>query len=230
MKPLIAITTRITSNHDKKQFSVNAEYVQSIIDAGGVPWLLLSDQYEDLKIQLSLCQGLLVTGGVDINPTLYHQPNTASYEVDDYQDRHDLNSIKIAYELGLPILGVCRGCQILNVYAKGTLTQDIETAYPKIKAETHRDAALNKDYHLINVQSETLRHLLKDEIQVNSYHHQVVDQLGEGLKVAAISDDGLIEAIEGPNMLAVQWHPERMPEHLSVFTWLINKSLALKHE
>jgi putative glutamine amidotransferase len=126
-------------------------------------------------------------------------------------DRLDLDVIEIAQEKKIPIFGICRGLQIINVALGGSLIQDI----PKDILD-HNISFKNKTKdrgHFVSIVKESKLHsLFKEEIEVNSYHHQAIDRLADGLTICAVSSDGIIEAIEGENILAVQWHPERMTQ------------------
>jgi putative glutamine amidotransferase len=156
----------------------------------------------------------LIPGGGDVNPSLYSEINTMSEWIDTSIDRLDMTLIGYALKHHLEIFGICRGQQIINVALQGTLIQDIPSS-----VKTELDHSYSEHHsaptqgHLIKVKSGSrLSTLLPPEIIVNSYHHQAIKKLAENCSVSALSEDGIIEAIEGPHLLAVQWHPERMIE------------------
>jgi putative glutamine amidotransferase len=170
--------------------------------------------------QLKYCAALLLSGGNDIHPFHYHK-NEKEYlckEIDDKRDTQELMLISNAMELKMPILGICRGMQMLNVACGGSLITDIPSELPS-EIKHHLEGELKeKCFHNINIFPETLLNSIgnSDNYFVNSYHHQSIDRCAELFKVAATSDDGIIEAIEWKNpenrpfLLGVQWHPERM--------------------
>jgi putative glutamine amidotransferase len=158
--------------------------------------------------------GLLLTGGSDVNPKLYRQPRaTESEPPEDARDELEMRLLKEALAADLPVLAICRGLQLLNVFHGGTLIQHVANV------DTHRVKARDKEpgrhpaAHSVQVKSGTRLAEITGagEHQVNSRHHQAADKLGEGLVVSAIAPDGVTEAIELPDAsfaVAVQWHPE----------------------
>jgi putative glutamine amidotransferase len=169
--------------------------------------------------------GLLLTGGVDVNPSLYGEAAAPETEKpDDERDRVELDLIRQAIERDLPVFAICRGQQIMNVYHGGTLIQHLPAASHHVR-RTPRNPALPA--HLANVVPGTLLSSLVSEpsLRVNSRHHQAVGRLGEHLTISARdAEDGVIEAVERPDrtfLLAVQWHPENQaatfPEQMALF-------------
>lgn len=212
MKTKIAVATRCMKDKDYTYNYVNIDYLRMLdtMDAVGIPILPFMD-HEEAALT---CDGLLLPGGADLNPKLYHQkPDPSVTEFFDDIDDLDLRLIHAFMKQNKPIFGICRGLQILNVAFGGTLVQDIPNHNQS--ADRHQmthSVSINKDSELYK--------LLGDSLQVNSLHHQIIDQLGEGLKAVALSPEGYIEAIEYPNILAVQWHPEALTneaEHLKLF-------------
>lgn len=226
MKPKIALLTRI---NDQK-YTVNQEYVNALQNAGADIVLLLPQSKESLEIELSRCDGLCIPGGDDVNPILYSEENTFSKPIDESIEQLDLGSIDIMVKLNKPIFGICRGCQILNVAFGGTLYQDINHQLPTTINHSYsfiHQKPLNG--HLIKIVNNTvLSELLDDNIEVNTYHHQSIKDLAKKFKVSAYSEDGVIEAIESENILAVQWHPERMislEKAQNLFNYFVNKCM-----
>jgi gamma-glutamyl-gamma-aminobutyrate hydrolase PuuD len=211
----IGIATRITASGD---YDVLPAYLQAIQSAGGTPVLIRPhDVTEELVDTL---HGILIPGGADVDPALYGQLNSASEGIDPSTDELDLRLIALALAHHLPLLGICRGIQVINVALGGTLVQDLPS---------QRDASINHNVkrplvgHRVTIDpSSRLASLLGNNPEVNSYHHQGLDRLALGLRAIAWSTDGLIEAVEGKNLLAVQWHPERMTQLKEVQALLID--------
>jgi putative glutamine amidotransferase len=167
---------------------------------------------------LSSCQGLLLTGGEDVNPVYYNKLNELSKceEINNYRDSLELALISRALILRMPIFGICRGEQILNVALGGTLLTDIPTD-AGIQV-THRcPPGSNSCLHSIEIDQNSEIHELTgvEKGMVNSYHHQAVDKVAPGMKISALSENGVAEAIERelplgkPFIMGVQWHPEK---------------------
>lgn len=213
MKPNIAVLTRLTTGGPR----VNPNYLSALERAGARTSLLHPPMTAtDLKEALQAADGLLIPGGTDLDPALYGQSNAEglSQGIDPLIDTLDLEAITFAREHNLPVLGICRGLQVLNVAYGGTLYQDIETNFSTAiphRFSQEKDRPL--EGHTVTIEPGSRLHaILGDQITVNTYHHQGIRQLGEALTPTAFSPDGLIEAFEAPGILAVQWHPERMTE------------------
>lgn len=162
---------------------------------------------------LDSLHGLLLTGGSDINPARYGQTNAGSDEVDDARDALEMRLLAEALAADIPVFAICRGLQLLNVASGGTLIQHLETS--KVHRQRPKDAEPGKHpvAHRVWVAPDTrLAEVVgAGGLDVNSRHHQAIENLGQGLIVSAISEDGVIEAIEKPGVafaVAVQWHPE----------------------
>lgn len=199
----IGIATRLTANGD---YDVLPAYLQAIQSAGGTP--ILIRPHEVTEALVDTLHGILIPGGADVDPALYGQLNSASEGIDPSTDALDLRLIALAQARHLPLLGICRGMQVINVAMGGTLVQDLPS---------QRDASINHNVkrplvgHRVSIDPGShLASLLGNSPEVNSYHHQGLDHLASGLRAIAWSADGLIEAVESKNLLAVQWHPERM--------------------
>jgi putative glutamine amidotransferase len=167
---------------------------------------------------LSTCSGLLLTGGEDVNPSRYGKENELSKceEIDDYRDSLELALIEKAVRLKMPVFGICRGEQILNVALGGTLFTDIPTDIGK--SVLHRSSSsANGSPHIVNIDKKSLLYKLTgiSRDTVNSYHHQAIDKIAPGFKISAVSENGVAEAMEriSPQgksfIMAVQWHPEK---------------------
>jgi putative glutamine amidotransferase len=223
---LIIASAHVTKNMHAYFAAADSEVV--LMDFRQIP-------LADRDSLFSLCQGLLLTGGSDIGPKAYGKDSLRRYcEVTPTRDSLERWLFKKASSQHLPVLGICRGMQHLNVLLGGTLYVDLPTFFEK-KSIVHRDPALKSDvYHPISVSSVFLAGLLeRNELTVNSYHHQGVEMLAPYVEVGATSPDGLPEAIhwlDVPHrkwMLGVQWHPERMytkyPEQLALATIFIRQ-------
>ncbi len=174
-------------------------------------------QIEPALSVLESCAGLVLTGGPDVNPARYgKESELGRCSIDTERDDFELVLYAKAKELKMPVIAVCRGAQLVNVAEGGTLVIDI----PADTNATHEHARINDTdgEHGIVIQSGSILTKITGEIEgtVNSAHHQAVDRLGEGLRISAISDDGINEAIEWNDfsersfLIGVQWHPERM--------------------
>jgi putative glutamine amidotransferase len=154
--------------------------------------------------------GLLLTGGTDVNPALYNEsPHPETQRPDDQRDELEIRLLNQALEANLPVLAICRGLQLFNVVHGGTLIQHLDSG----NHEKRADLPVSAENHKAAVEPETKLAAIvgAGEIPVNSRHHQAIGQLGENLRVSAVSDDQVIEAVERPDKtfaVAVQWHPE----------------------
>jgi putative glutamine amidotransferase len=202
----IGITCRyIYEEGIEKQF-VNTKYLEYVESVGFTPIILPIDK--DINELLALCDCFLLTGGNDLDPTYYHEENKSSYSVDKRMDELDFKVIEYAVKHNVPVLGICRGLQAINVYFKGTLHQDLEN-----KEHNKKEG---KQEFIIDNKSRFFSKCFDDKTLINSYHHQGIKKLGEGLIDAGRSYD-LIEAIEHETLdiYAVQWHPERLNDEYS---------------
>ncbi len=205
------------------------DYVRSVIDAGGLPLLLpLNDESEPgqevFHQLLDLVDGLVLTGGGDIEPAVYGAAtHDATKYTDAERDRYDIGLMELVVERTIPTLGICRGLQLSNVVFGGTLAQHLDG---------HEADHLAYDTaHTVHVEpgSRLAAVVGHGEVAVNSLHHQAIAQLGRGVNAVATSADGVVEAIEldgSDHFLAVQWHPELLrhrPEQLGLFADLVER-------
>ena len=163
-----------------------------------------------MSLDLSLapsCDGLLLPGGGDADPTLYGQENRGSNPPDPDRDRDELDLFGLFRALNRPILGICRGHQMINIALGGTLVQDLPDERHRHETVTDTDRV-----HAVTATHPLLSDLYGGSFTVNSSHHQAVDRLGEGLAVTCVSGDGGVEGIvhESGRIIGVQFHPERM--------------------
>jgi len=195
--------------------SISQDYSDAIEKCGGIPIIMPSThESSTLERYFELCDGFIVTGGKDVHPLLYNEAPTEQCGAFDHEvDVLQVALIKQAVKTNKPILGICRGAQLLNVALGGNLYQDINSQVEN--SNGHRFTFIKSDtVHEITLQAETkLSSLFGNNIYVNSIHHQAINKLGKGLIVSAQSNDGIIEGIELPShkfAIGVQWHPEMM--------------------
>ena len=193
--------------------SVGTNYVNAVRKAGGVPMIIAmtGDEAELAKV-LETVDGLIMTGGEDIDPARYGEQAVPELEeVYLERDDFDIKLLRMAVEKGLPVLGICRGAQAMNVAFGGTLYQDIPSQIPESEI-THKVNAGNNVAHEIKIVKGTALHrLLGKKAGVNSSHHQSVKKLAPGFIISATAEDGVVEAIEKPDaecVIGVQFHPE----------------------
>lgn len=190
------------------------EYSQAIQYSGGAPVLIpVAQNRETLQAILDRVDGLLLSGGPDINPRLFgEQPQQGLGEIDEDLDRMELEAARMAFQKDLPILGICRGIQVLNVSQEGTLYQDIPSQVQgSINHSQKADKAVNT--HSVSIEGKTSLYKIfrRKEIWVNGKHHQSIKDLAPGFIISAKAPDGIIEAVEDPSkrfVTGVQWHPE----------------------
>ena len=216
-------------NTDLVRIYMRTKYVQSLKRAGAnVRWIPWRAGEKDLQ-KLLACDGLLMPGGDDIDPSRYGMPRDPKCgRSNALQDGGELAMLEAVLPTGKPILCICRGQQLMNVFCGGTLHQDI-TDFQKCK---HSDFASRANWiHQVDVVPGTrLDKILGSEpCRVNSMHHQAVETVAPGLTVGAVSEDGIVEALESqdhPFFLGVQWHPEHMshkdPRQRRLFDAFVN--------
>ncbi len=221
--PLIGITanTNPASTSRSAQSVLSNTYVDSIILAGGAPVIIPpSLQGEALRALFARLDGVLISGGSDLDPARYGgEPHPRVYGIDSSRDEQEIALIRLSAEERRPFLGICRGIQAVNVALGGTLFTDIgDQKSGALRHDCYPD--LPRDYlaHEVIVDpASTLANILGGKrVQVNSLHHQGIRQAADMLRPVAQAPDGLIEAVELPGHpfgLGVQWHPECLPEH-----------------
>lgn len=199
-----------TGNPEKHQF-----YIEWLKKAKDVEVIAISAEDGNLD-EINRCDALVLSGGVDIHPK-YYGSNKINYpeapeKYKEQRDEFEIAAFQSAQENNLPVLGICRGMQLINVIHKGTLIQNLGEDGNKIhKGEPDKS-------HTVNIEKGTILHDIAgaDKSPINSAHHQAVEKIGDGLIINAISNEGIVEGIERkeksgkPFLLAVQWHPERM--------------------
>lgn len=222
-KKIVGITcsTILHSEYGERDV-LNRKYARAVENAGGVPIILPVFGGEALSQKfLGAIDGLLLSGGMDIVPAMYGQDEHPELDItDEGRDELELPLIRAAVAQGMPLFGICRGLQAMNVALGGTLYQDLPTQKPSsiIHYQSHEGYPRDKFIHSVEVaDGSRLREIVgTSEMQVNSLHHQALDKIAEGLVVTATAPDGVIEAAElpaHPYTVAVQWHPEETAPH-----------------
>lgn len=216
MKPIIGIMAHLLPEKGPFGHShLGNTYVLSVSKAGGVPLIIPTMlQADEADRIVDLCDGFLFSGGLDISPHFYGEDAHAKLgETNDSMDQVQIPLMKKVLQAKKPVLGICRGHQVLNVACGGTLYQDL-SEIPDIYIKHFQQTAPGDISHRVSLKEGTLLYdLYGSEIMVNSYHHQAVKDFGQNMKAAAYSPDGVVEAIElidYPYGLGIQWHPESM--------------------
>ena len=212
MKPIIGIVPLI--DEKKESFWMLPAYMDGITTAGGLPIMLpLTNDKEEISQLLYTVQGVLLTGGHDVDPSLYgEKPLPECGVISRERDSMESELLAQALERDIPILGICRGIQFLNVYLGGTLYQDLPSQRPS-DIEHHQSPPYDIPVHKVAIMEDSrlFRLLNVKSLSVNSYHHQAIKKKADILKTMAVSEDGIIEAVEmgGKEFVwALQWHPE----------------------
>lgn len=225
MKPIIGITPSIEQN--ETTYTVHRAHCQAIADAGGIPIIMPYGFGKLMKQYVRIIDGLYLTGGDDIDPHYFNkEPHPDLGKVDPLRDQFEIELVHEMLSLHKPILGICRGSQIINVALGGTMYQDLLAEKDGRLIQHTQYRSLQYSSHAVKVKKSSLFYQIvkKETIHVNSNHHQANDTLGANLHTVAVSEDGVIEAIERrgtPFVIGVQWHPERLLERSDAVSKLI---------
>lgn len=225
MRPLIGISAHQATVRDGDVDAfhqvVNTSYVKAVRKAGGVPVLLPVVEEPDCAVLLDRVDGLLLTGGGDVDPAAYRaRPDPRTTRVDAVRDAHDVALVRCAVERDLPTLAICRGSQIVNVAMGGTLRQHVDDHFD---IDNYNELVHGAK---LEPRSTLASWLPAGDVRVNTLHHQAVDTPGDRIEIVAVADDGTVEGVEvsGARVVGVQWHPELLrhrPEHLALFETLV---------
>lgn len=219
-KPIIGISSSIIVDSGGmfpgyERAYVNKDYVDAVINSGGIPLIIPISQDKDvIKSQIDLIDGLILSGGHDVYPLNYNEePDPKIGAVFPERDEYDFTLLNLAKDKNIPILGICRGLQIINTFFGGTLYQDNSYKGAVLKHSQNQRPELKT--HTINIEknSKLFNILNKSELLVNSFHHQSIKDAGKGLKIVAKAKDGIIESVEHEDydfLVGVQWHPEML--------------------
>ena len=208
-KPLLGLTCY--SRNEDNRFTLPANYLEAVERAGGSA-VILAPTTSNIPELLDQLDGVILTGGADIDPDEYGGTRKESvYGVDAERDHYELQLTRDALQRGIPMMAICRGLQVLNVALGGTLVEHIPDEYGE--SVVHRGENLNKVEHSVTIDADSRLAAIIGQTQIDcpSYHHQSIRDLAPQFKVVARSPDTVVEAIESsqfPGVIAVQWHPE----------------------
>ena len=235
MKPIIGIAgnERTIEDVETVWMSYTAKnFVTGIQAAGGLPSIIPIGDPQDAPAYIEKIDKLLLGGGHDVTPSLYHQePHETLQATNLARDEFELALIKEAVRQGKPIFGVCRGMQLLNIAFNGTLYQDL-SLHPFQPLPHVQTGSMTKSTHQVTIDEDSLLgQFLPTDYPVNSFHHQTIADVAGPFQVIALAEDGVIEAIQSlafyAPILAVQWHPELTrgirPEEQAIFDYFVQK-------
>ena len=235
-KPIIGIT----GNFDNGNMSLAPGYYTSILKAGGIPFVIPPCDKDDVLANLlDKVDGLLLSGGGDINPLyLQEEPIKELHSINPHRDHQELMLVRLATNRQIPMLGICRGMQVMTAALGGTIYQDI---YKQCEGQCIKHSQdLDRAYasHSVTIDEDTLlsKIMRTDKLMVNSFHHQAVKDAAPGFRISARATDGVAEAIESTeykSMIGVQWHPECFILNndecmMPLFNWLLNEAASFR--
>ncbi len=209
MKPIVGISSGY--DFDEKTYTLKENYISAILKAGGLPVMLpAAIDYDIIQWYSQICNALVLSGGGDVHPSYWGEmPDKELGEVNPLRDVFEIELVRNIMITRKPVLGICRGCQIINIAAGGSIIQDLAG-----NLMHQQRAPRNYSFHQVFIEKDSkLAAILKSEqVKVNSFHHQAVGITGQNMRMSACAADGTIEAIESSNpnqfLVGVQWHPE----------------------
>lgn len=237
-KPVIGITSAyVKHNSFMEGVYVHEDYHKSIARNKAIP-LILPYTSPELAIEMiDLCDGIILSGGEDVDPFFYGQePHLHLGETIPQRDEVEIAMVKYALDRELPLLAICRGVQILNVALGGTLIQDIPSTM-KEPIQHSQKVDRSRETHWVTLDKESKLYQIfgEESVRVNSLHHQALDRIANDLNVVAKATDGIIEAVEyahSPFAIGVQWHPESLassnPLMNKLFTEFIQEAISYR--
>lgn len=224
MKPIIGISPSI----DGEKMFLQRDYVDAVYRAGGIPFVLsLTSETEDILNLVTDLDGLLLSGGEDVDPIYFHEePLPGLGEVSPERDHFEITLSRSFLKANKPILAICRGCQVLNIAAGGDIYQDLPSQRKGLIQHIQRAPKSHATHQIQVVEGSLLYQIVGSQTyRVNSFHHQAVRRVASPFFVTATAVDGVIEAFESKEhtfVLGVQWHPEGMAQRESVAQQFFN--------
>jgi len=238
MKPVIGLCFAEALIAAPGKLFLNMSYVRALVDAGATPLAIpVTDDPARAAEYIDLIDGLLIPGGQDMVPAFYGEdPLPQVTYMLEAQDLMEMELLRLAEKKGIPVFGICRGMQLMNVTFGGGMIQDIYAQKRATVGHKQDSSIRSQATHSVTLTEGTLIEQLlgKEPLGVNSYHHQAVDGVAPGFVVSGVAADGIIEAMENPekNFYAVQWHPEEMyiryPRFANLFRHLVETAAKLK--
>lgn len=236
MRPIIGVTVWKENKDANTYEKVNEWNLKAIEDFGGIPVMLhITNDDEVIEGYIKILDGIYLTGGGDINPLLFNEePIKELGNVEYDRDNFEIKLYKKAAEKDIPILGVCRGMQLMNVAEGGNVYQDIYSQRPETNNHSYKYIFDGNEFHTVVIKenSKIFEILNKTEIKTNSYHHQAVNELAPSFVATAFGKDGVVECIESTKLkyaIGIQWHPEVMyvkyPLFGKIFKSFINAAI-----
>ncbi|HZJ82813.1 MAG TPA: gamma-glutamyl-gamma-aminobutyrate hydrolase family protein [Clostridia bacterium] len=231
-KPIIGISCDY--DWKKETAQLHRGYYDAVLEAGGIPYLIPNLGKDSIDDMLDIVGGVMLTGGNDIDPMYFGEsPHPKLGDINPYRDEMEIELAKESMDRDIPILGVCRGVQVMNIAMGGTIYQDTASQWKgSSPLQKHSQLApLWYGSHKVKlIQDSKLRSIMMvDTLWTNSFHHQAIKEIAHSFHVTATCGDGIIEGIESPQhrfALGVQWHPEKMwekdPSMLQLFRALVD--------
>ncbi len=216
--PVIGVTPSASDNKlGVRTHNLAVDYTQAIERAGGVP-VILPLHVQNTDALLDMLDGIVFSGGGDIEASLFNQENHETVSgIDNERDSFEMKMMKSAFERDIPVLAICRGVQVMNVQQGGDLIQDIpsQTDSKKEHLQRNQNVGEHEAFDEVEVSGDNpfAEAMGTGTVKINSFHHQALGEVADSLEVVAKSDDGIIEAVYAPNQtyaVGTQWHPERL--------------------
>lgn len=238
--PLQKACIGLVSSFTPSQIQLSPAYTQAVAQSGAIPVIIPPCEAHKMDEVLQRVDGIVFTGGGDFTPEMIgERPVPSLSSINTRRDEFEFALFKRVMAFHIPILGICRGFQLMNLVMGGTIYQDLSSEFPTPVLLHSQSDARNVATHEVKIEPQTLLHQLfqSEQAKVNSFHHQALKQLAPGLHTSAVSTDGVIEAVESSEfypLLGVQWHPECLvggpdsDQMLNLFQWLTSEALLYR--